>query len=113
MTDFSKYGVGAVLCQKVPRKVDGNEITLSKAEEQELKGAITKSEMIRLTCNKHPLFQLQYISLRSKALPGLFYPRAGIHDGHHHRAVAVRYCYERESSRCWRSGFVVSCGSLI
>ena len=68
MTDFSKYGVGAVLCQKVPRRVNGNEITLSMAEEQELKGAITKSEMIRLTCNKHPLFQLQYISLWSKAL---------------------------------------------
>ena len=37
MTDFSKYGVGAVLCQEVPRRVDVNEITLSKAEEQELK----------------------------------------------------------------------------
>ena len=53
MTDFSKYGVGAVLCQKVPRRVDGNEITLSIAEEQELKGEITKSEMIpnRLVTN--------------------------------------------------------------
>ena len=33
----------------------------------------------------------------SRRVPGLSYPRAGIHDGHHHHAVAVRYCYERES----------------
>ena len=33
----------------------------------------------------------------SLRVPGLSYPRAGIHDGHHHHAVAVRYCYERES----------------